>query len=47
MTNFKPLREVDLKILYEWFQEPTINQYTPAVNAGRSKTLKINIYPDL
>lgn len=26
MIFFKPLHEVDLKILYEWFQEPTINQ---------------------
>jgi aminoglycoside 6'-N-acetyltransferase len=26
MIYFKPLREVDVKILWEWFQEPTINQ---------------------
>ena len=26
MIYFKPLHEVNLKILYEWFQEPTINQ---------------------
>ena len=26
MIYFKPLYEVDLKILCEWFQEPTINQ---------------------
>jgi len=26
MIYFKPLHEVDLKILYEWFQEPAINQ---------------------
>ena len=26
MIYFKPLREVDLKIVWGWFQEPTINQ---------------------
>jgi aminoglycoside 6'-N-acetyltransferase len=26
MIYFKPLREVDLTILWKWFQEPTINQ---------------------
>ena len=26
MIYFKPLQEDDLRVLYEWFQEPTINQ---------------------
>ena len=43
MIYFKPLHEVDLKILCDWFQEPTINQLYAQGQSWSLKDIE-NIY---
>lgn len=47
MIYFKPLHEVDLKILCKWFQEPTINQLYARGQSWSLKDIKNKYLPRL
>lgn len=47
MIYFKPLQEVDLRVLYEWFQEPTINQLYARGQIWSLKDIKNKYLPRL
>jgi aminoglycoside 6'-N-acetyltransferase len=47
MIYFKPLQEVDLRVLYEWFQEPTINQLYARSKSWSLKNIENKYLPRL
>ena len=47
MIYFKPLQEVDLRVLYEWFQEPTINQLYARSQSWSFKDIESKYLPRL
>ena len=47
MIYFKPLHEDDLQLLYQWFQEPTINQLYARGQAWSFKDIENKYLPRL
>ena len=47
MIYFKPLHEDDLQLLYQWFQEPTINQLYARDQAWSLKDIENKYLPRL
>ena len=47
MIEFKPLHKDDLRLLYRWFQEPTINQQYARGQTWSLKDIEIKYFPRL
>lgn len=47
MIEFKPLHKDDLQLLYQWFQEPTINQQYARGQTWSLNDIEINTFQGL